>query len=112
MFKKSVNIFEKNLQLADTLPKRLKDSTVDILVGSDYYLDLILPERTEIQRGLYLLASKLGWILTGRIQETYSSEDEQVMMITNGTLSLTEYCLRSAVSECTFANSIVDFWNL
>ncbi|XP_078334132.1 uncharacterized protein LOC144625796 [Crassostrea virginica] len=102
----------KNLQLADTLPERLEDSTVDILVGSDYYLDLILPERIEIQRGFYLLATKLGWILTGRTQETYSSEDEQVMMITNGTVSLTEYCLHSAVSECTFANSIDDFWNL
>ena len=90
----------------------MKNSTVEILVGSDYYLDLILPKSIEIQRGFYLLASKLGWTLTGRTQEIYSSEDEQVMMITNGTLSLTEYCLHSAVSECTFANSIDDFWNL
>ena len=34
------------------------------------------------------------------------------MMITNGTLSLTEYCLHSAVDECMFTNSIDDFWNL
>ncbi|XP_062614769.1 uncharacterized protein LOC134276539 [Saccostrea cucullata] len=103
----------KNLQLADTLPVNFENSTIDILIGNDYYLDLILPERIEIQKGFYLLASRLGWILTGRTQEAYSKEEEQVMMITNGTLSLTECCLHSAVDEClTFKPSIEEFWKL
>ncbi|XP_062582984.1 uncharacterized protein LOC134244753 [Saccostrea cucullata] len=103
----------KNLQLADTLPVNFENSTIDILIGNDYYLDLILPERIEIQKGFYLLASRLGWILTGRTQEAYSKEEEQVMMITNGTLSLTECCLHSAVDEyLPFKPSIDEFWKL
>ena len=103
----------KNLQLADTLPVKFENSTVDILIGNDYYLDLILPERIEIQKGFYLLASKLGWILTGRTQRQYCKDEEQVMMITNGNLSLTEYCLHSRVDECLSVKpSIDDFWNL
>lgn len=103
----------KNLQLADTLPVKFENSTVDILIGNEYYLDLILPERIEIQKGFYLLASKLGWILTGRTQRKYCEDEEQVMMITNGNLSLTEYCLHSRVDECLSVKpSIDDFWNL
>lgn len=47
----------KNLQLADTFPVKFENSTADILIGNDYYMDLILPERIEIQKGFYLLAS-------------------------------------------------------
>ncbi|CAC5424646.1 unnamed protein product [Mytilus coruscus] len=48
-----------NLQLADTLPSCLESSTVEILIGNDYYLDIILLQKIEIQQGLYLLGSKL-----------------------------------------------------
>ncbi|CAC5423016.1 unnamed protein product [Mytilus coruscus] len=57
-----------SLQLADTLPSGSQTSTIEILVGNDYYLDIILPQKIEIQQGLYLLGSKVGWILTGRSQ--------------------------------------------
>ncbi|XP_071136931.1 uncharacterized protein [Mytilus edulis] len=40
-----------NLQLADTLPSCLESSTIEILIGNDYYLDIILQQKIEIQQG-------------------------------------------------------------
>ena len=52
--------------LADDLPKERETSSVELLIGNDYYLDIILPQKVTVQPGLYLLGSKLGWILSGR----------------------------------------------
>ena len=59
----------KQYALADTLPCERESSTIELLIGSDYYLDLILPQKVEVQPGLYLLASKLGWLLSGRTSQ-------------------------------------------
>ena len=58
-------ILVKQYALAETLPCERESSTIELLIGSDYYLDLILPQKVEIQPDLYLLASKLGWLLSG-----------------------------------------------
>ena len=55
--------------LADDLPKETESSSVELLIGNDYYLDIILPQKTEVQAGLYMLGSKFGWILSGRTSE-------------------------------------------
>ena len=55
----------KSLDMADTIPTETESSKIELLIGIDYYLDIILSQKIEIQPGLYLLASKLGWILTG-----------------------------------------------
>ena len=59
----------KQYALADTLPCERESSTIELLIGSDYYLDLILPQMVEVQPGLYLLASKVGWLLSGRTSQ-------------------------------------------
>ena len=66
----------KDHQLADTLPSELEVSTVELLIGKDYYSELILPERKRLNPGVYLLASHLGWILPGRppTEESKTSE--------------------------------------
>ena len=51
--------------MADTIPTETESSEIELLIGNDYYLDIILSQKIEIQPGLYLLASKLGWIWTG-----------------------------------------------
>ncbi|XP_028518889.1 uncharacterized protein LOC110251976 [Exaiptasia diaphana] len=56
----------KDIELADKLPLERQTSNIDLLIGNDYYLDIIEPMRVQLQPGLYLLASGLGWILTGR----------------------------------------------
>ena len=51
------------------------------LIGNDYYLDIILPQKIEIQPGLYMLGSKLGRILSGRTSETAENTAEPSMLI-------------------------------
>ena len=62
----------RSLDMADTIPSQTESSSVELLIGSDYYLDIILSKKIGVQPGLYLLASKLGWILTGRTSEAES----------------------------------------
>ena len=66
--------------------------TIKMLIGSDYYWDIIDSQKIKISNGLYLISSKLGYILTGRIQTVGTTKN----IITN--LNITE--------------NYQDFWNL
>ena len=70
-----------SLELADDIPKMLESSSVDILIGNDYYLHIIMSQRIEVQPGLYLLSSKLGWIFTGRSGDHDLTMNETNMLI-------------------------------
>ena len=52
--------------LADNIPKISSLADIDILVGSDYFWDIMGRERVVLPSGLLLLLSKLGYILTGK----------------------------------------------
>ena len=105
----------KQYALADTLPCERESSTIELLIGSDYYLDLILPQKVEIQPGLYLLASKLGWLISGRTSKyTYDKHEETNMLVlTYGTGIVSETNLYTNVDKSlpTKAN-LEDFWKL
>jgi len=60
----------QTVYLADTIPIKNEKSPVEMLIGNDYYLDLISATKIELQPGLYLLHTQLGWILSGRTNET------------------------------------------
>ena len=64
----------KEFSLADDFPNVRDTSSVDLSIGNDYYLDTMLPQK--IQTGLYMLGSKLGWILAGRTAETVGKTAE------------------------------------
>lgn len=48
--------------LADNSPSEKETSSMELLVGNNYYLDLILPQKEEVQPDLCMLGPKLGWI--------------------------------------------------
>ncbi|XP_056016952.1 uncharacterized protein LOC125656535 [Ostrea edulis] len=102
----------RHLQMSDTIPTAFEDSRVDILIGNDYYLDIISSEKIGVQEGLYLLGSKLGWIITGRTHSSNDERKEHQMMIANGLLSITECCLRSSERCLPVKPLLEDFWNL
>ena len=70
--------FLNQFDLADTLPCHRESATIDILVINDYYLDLILSRKVEVQQGLYLLESKLGWLLSGSASDSRLKNKNQV----------------------------------
>ena len=61
--------------LADNIPKISSLADIDILVGSDYFWDIMGRERVVLPSGLLLLSSKLGYILTGKYCDPVDNED-------------------------------------
>ena len=57
-------------KLADSLPTDSELTSVDLLIGNDYYFDLLMSKKMEFGGGLFLFQSKLGWILGGRYLTT------------------------------------------
>ena len=100
--------------LADDLPTERETSSVELLIGNDYYLDIILSQKMEVQSGLYMLGSKLGWILSGRTSEIVERTMEPSMLklaygkgIENETTFMT--CLDKSLPT---KPNIEDFWIL
>ena len=57
----------QHLPLADTYTGDARSSTVQVLLGNDFYHDLVLPGRRQIAPSLYLLDTRLGWMVSGRL---------------------------------------------
>lgn len=56
---------EREFKLSDTLTKTPQTSFLGLLIGNDYYQDIVQPERRKLEEGLYIINSKSGWILSG-----------------------------------------------
>lgn len=104
----------KDLQLADTIPTENDVGTLDLLIGNDYYLDIVQTEKIEVNPGLYLLSSKFGWILSGRTRAVNNhTEDGLNMLIMTYENKIndsdTSVELDSVLST---KPNLEDFWNL
>ena len=62
---KSVKEILQKHELADILPSSCEKCDIDLLIGNNYYADIVLMKRITRKDGLYLLGSKLRWILSG-----------------------------------------------
>ena len=114
-FCKSQNIdhLVRSLDMADTIPSETESAAVELLVGNDYYRDIILSQKTEVQAGLYLLVSKLGWILTGRTNECESSADKTNMLILTYGTNITSTSVHQFIDNVTPTKpDLEDFWNI
>ena len=100
--------------LADDLPKETESSSVEPLIGNDYYLGIILPQKIEVQAGLYMLGSKLGWILSGRMSDIINDTTESSMLImTYGTQIQKETSMiTEADKSLPLKPNFEDFWRL
>ena len=100
--------------LADDLPKETETSSVELLIGNDYYLDIILPQKTEVQSCLYMLGSKLGWILSGRTSEITNETNEASMLIMTYGVEVRKETPMLTVADQSFPlkPNLEDFWRL
>ena len=55
----------RKYELADTLPKHTESSSIGILIGNNYYNDIMSTERIKILEGLYIIKPKFGWMING-----------------------------------------------
>ena len=104
----------RQYSLADTFPHDREITSIELLIGNDFYLDFILPRRVELQSGLYLLDSKLGWILTGRTSEfAVEKQESNMLILTYGTEIETETNLFTEVDKSLpMKANLEDFWRL
>jgi len=101
-----------SLNLADCLPDGTETSQIDLLIGNDHYLDVVLQQRIEVQPGLYL-CSKLGWILTWRTPSTIKDMIMPNMLIlTQGSVYENTSTLCSVDSALAPVRELEDFWKV
>ena len=64
---KSIEHHLKDIPLADSIPTDNETASIELLIGNDYYCDIFSGyiSMKEVVPGLNLMASKLGWFLTG-----------------------------------------------
>ena len=101
-----------SVELADSIPSENESSTIELLIGNDVYLDLILSQKIEIQPGWYLLGSKLGWILTGRTTETSCDRNESHSLILTYGSNITKTEVFISVDTVIPKPDLEDFWNV
>ncbi|XP_060601995.1 uncharacterized protein LOC132755202 [Ruditapes philippinarum] len=113
LFSDRVNDILSTVQLADTMPKESESSSIEFLIGNDYYLDFVNGEKLELQNGLYLLSSKFGWILSGRIKDTYDdSNDNNLLILTYGSKQNSTNAFTTIDNVLSPKTELEDFWNV
>jgi len=109
--KRRFDDFTKQLELADKIPEKDESDSIDLLIGNDYYLDIVIGHKIEVQKGLYLLSSKLGWILTGRTGEKCLSDTH--LLVIGQEMGFSKSEVISSVDDCISTKvDIENFWKL
>jgi len=106
---------QRTFQLADTLPSQIETYTLGLLIGNDNYYDVMLDERKRIQDNLFVVKSKLGWIMSGRATLETVHHDENTMFVLT-TFSQMPTDLHQMIYEKQLnmfePNVVEDMWNL
>jgi len=55
-------------KLANLTPYHAESSSIEMLIGNDYYFELLEPKKMDMSSSLLLFHSKLGWILGWRVE--------------------------------------------
>ena len=81
---KKIEHLLKDITLADSIPTSKETASIELLLGSDYYCDIFAVDiqMKQVVPGLNLMASKLGWILTGRIKCQEAQAAPSISMLT------------------------------
>ena len=66
--------------MANRIISNTESYTIDMLIGCDYYEDILKAEKIQIEKGLYLVNSTIGWMFSGRIIHE-AEEVESSMLI-------------------------------
>ena len=101
----------KQYELADTIPVKKESCNIDLLIGNDYYVDIVSAKRIMLSDGLYLFGSKFGWILSGRTKNEYKTP-RRMLTYSSSEIS-TSFLGFSKTDDFIFNNSrLEDFWAL
>ena len=94
-----------DLELADDLTNQ--STTIDVLIGSDYYWALVTGEVLKTNGGPTAVSSKLGWLLSGPIQASYGLVTVSNLAVSQGI----HYPLSTSEDEALLG-ALKCFWQL
>ena len=113
---RAINLYQhrklQHLDLADCAASDNSgqcESTVDILIGSDFYWDLVLEEIHRQENGLVAMNSKFGWLISGPIKN--SSENSNFIhsnLVVQGPSTIPA----SLDSEYQLEKELGHFWDI
>ena len=114
---KKIEHLLKDIPLADSIPTSTESASIELLLGNDYYCDIFCGDipMKQVIPGLNLMASKLGWILTGRVkcQETQSAPSVSMLTYTSSPVSAHFTAQFNAQKPPTEQKpQLEDFWKL
>lgn len=69
------------IHLADQFLNSNNSMKIDLLIGIDYYFNIIQEQRITCKSGLVALHSKLGWILTGKFSKNTPETNQHSLLI-------------------------------
>ena len=103
--------FEK-YEMSEEVSRVAENSSIDVLIGNDYYNDLITARKVQIVPGLYLLESRFGWILSGR----FLKQETEVQAICENIEDPEKPEISALFSDADYDLSrnldLADFWSL
>ena len=92
----------EGLALADSLDDSCGD--IDILIGSDYYWDLVSGETIRGDSGPTAVSSKFGWLLSGPLRDSVTADSISSNLIISGE------CPLAAQKDEELVNTLEKFW--
>ena len=86
-------------KMADYVPDKLENTTIDLLIGSDYFWEIVEGDKVILPSGMFMIPSKLGYIITGKFPDNSQCFSNCV------------HTMFTAVGSC-FEPNIEDLWCL
>ena len=72
-----------HLELADEF-EHDRNESIDVLIGSDYYWQIVIGEMQKGESGPVAVSSKLGWLLSGPLHDSAAPTEIQSNLIISG----------------------------
>ena len=102
----------QELDLADRLPQdessHSSESTVDVLIGSDYYWDMVRGDIIRGTNGLVAVGSKFGWLISGPVKIQNRSHVTHSNLVIQGSIAIKKY----TDCDCEIGNELRKFWEI
>ena len=104
-------------ELADSIPSAFESVAIDLLIGSDFFWDIVGGNKVMLPSGMFILPSKFGYIITGRCPDTKESMIDgklfTLFVSTEVSQVVPELCLRySANTSAMVSPQLENLWCL
>ncbi len=97
-----------SLDLADYNDETNDQEDIDVLIGSDYYWDVVTGNVVRESRGLAAVSSKFGWLVSGPVQNTQNADNR---VTSNLMLQQPSYPIFRDEKPLDLTESLARFWN-